>query len=100
MEADELPGEELTPEEAAAIQAALIKGFVTGCIFCDKEIEETELDPAALVLIVDWKHDGRGHPSPSQQWWCHTACFIEKAGGLENLSLREDITEKLDAPTT
>jgi hypothetical protein len=53
------------------------------CIFCTKGIDWTDLDPCAVVLTAKWdRPDNRW-----QQFWCHAACFQERAQGYADIEV-------------
>jgi hypothetical protein len=56
------------------------------CCFCGDRIEETDVDPCALVLIPRW-----GRPDEvSQQFFAHVECFRRAGANTDELYVLDE----------
>jgi hypothetical protein len=49
------------------------------CCLCTQEIERTDIDPCALIVVANWA--GAEDEQRSQQLWCHGKCIEQAVDG-------------------
>ena len=71
--------------------------FLYGCCFCAQPIIETSVDPCALIIVVDWKHD-KDDADNDQQFFTHAQCFVDRLHETMKSMLRPEIEHLLGGP--